>query len=113
MIDSNQDVEPKTGNAINSLTVIFSHLSNFSGPITNLACALLCFTISHIRSGEKYKSNTSTGSEGISSTGPVGEVNGWIGMLLVVVIHEELEGPAAPGEPEPGRAEPTKPEPGC
>ena len=80
-------------NALNSSTVIFSHLSNFSGPITNLAYALLCFTISHIRSGEKYKSKTSTGSEEISSTGPVGEVNGWIGIHVVAVVQVDLEAP--------------------
>ena len=58
------------------------------------------YSISHIRCGEKYKSKTSTGSEKISSTGSVGEVNGWIGMCFVV--HVELEGPAEPEEPEPG-----------
>ena len=44
----------------------------------------------------------------MSSTGSVGEVNGWIGMRFVVIVHVELEGPAAPGEPEdpePGTAE--------
>ena len=85
-------------NALNSSTVTFSHLSNFSGPITNLAYALLCFTISHSRSGEKYKSKTSTGSEEVSSTGPVGGVNGWIGIHIVAIVQVDLDVPAVPGE---------------